>query len=346
MSKHLGAILLLRTLKHVFAGDDKYINMMSELNPDSDYIEIRHNGSVDYGKIVYVIKENTGYDGFCATLIFIIYHLIFAKEHGFAPVIKLSREFAYYDEDKSKEIANPWEYYFEVPEGTFDDSKALNVCYCNYHQRDLMRDKYDLTPYKAENYSDDKVFELCLPLVREYLRLKPEIIEASSNILKPVKDRGGKILGVHFRGTDYKKGFNAHPVFVDEDQTIEEIKKAMETGNFDAVFIATDDASIYDRIREALPEIEILTHSDVYRRSGDESVAFSISDRKYHKYLLGYEVSRDMYTLSLCDGLVAGKSSVGFMSNLYKHSRDEEYEYMHIIDNGNNSNDNEYFKSK
>lgn len=346
MSKHLGAILLLRTLKHVIAGDDKYINMMSELNPDSDYIEIRHNGSVDYGKIVYVIKENTGYDGFCATLIFIIYHLIFAKEHGFAPVIKLSREFAYFDEDKSKEIANPWEYYFEVPEGTFDENNALNVCYCNYHQRDLMRDKYDLTPYKAENYSDDKVFELCLPLIKEYLRLKPEIIEASSNILKPVKDRGGKILGVHFRGTDYKKGFNRHPVYVDEDQTIEEIKKAMGTGDFDSVFVATDDSSICDRIKEAVPETTILAHSDVFRSSGDESVAFSRSDRRLHKYLLGYEVARDMYTLSLCDGLVAGKSSVGFMSNLYKHSRDEEYEYMHIIDNGNNSNDNEYFKSK
>ena len=32
------------------------------------------------------------------------------------------------------------------------------------------------------------------------------------------------------------------------------------------------------------------------------------------------------------------------MSNLYKHSRDEKYGYMNIIDNGNNVNNNEYFK--
>jgi hypothetical protein len=49
-----------------------------------------------------------------------------------------------------------------------------------------------------------------------------------------------------------------------------------------------------------------------------------------------------MYTLSLCDGLVAGKSSVSYQSNLYKHSRYEEYEYMHIIDNGNNVNEKKF----
>ena len=83
-------------------------------------------------------------------------------------------------------------------------------------------------------------------------------------------------------------------------------------------------------------------YADVFRSDNDTSVAFSKSDRKYHHYLLGYEIARDMYTLSLCDGLVAGKSSVSYLSNLYKHSRDEEYEYMKIIDNGNNVNENSF----
>ena len=118
----------------------------------------------------------------------------------------------------------------------------------------------------------------------------------------------------------------------------------MDTGSFDAVFIATDDASICDRIKKELTDIEVLSHTDVFRSDGNESVVFSDSSRKFHHYLLGYEIARDMYTLSLCDGLVAGKSSVSFLSNLYKHSRDEAYEYMRIIDNGNNLNDNEYYK--
>lgn len=339
-----GVKLLLRTFKHVITRDEKYIRKMSEFDENSDYIEVCHNGKIDYGKIVYVIRENTGYDGFCATAIYVLYFLLFAKEHCFAPVIKMSRDFAYFDEEKSKEIANPWEYYFEIPNDCPDDTKALNVSHCNYHQRDLMRNRYDLNPYKTENYFDSKVVELACPLISKYMRLKPEIINDSASVLECVTGRGGKVLGVHFRGTDYKRGFDKHPVYVDETQTIDEIRNAMDTGKFDAVFIASDDADIYESIKAVMPDVLLLMHKDVYRSSGSESVAFSKCARKYHKYLLGYEIARDMYTLSLCDGLVAGKSSVCFMSNLYKHSRNEKYEYMHIIDNGNNSNDNAYFK--
>lgn len=309
-----------------------------------DQWEISHNITADYGKVVYVIKENTGFDGFCATLIYIIYFLLFAKEHGFTPVIKLSQDFAYFDREKSKEIPNPWEYYFVTGDDSYDESKAFNVCYGDHHHLGMIKKRYDLSPYKTDNYNDGKIFDLCLPLIREYMVLKPEIINEASDILRPVTEKGGMVLGVHFRGTDYKQGFDRHPVYVDADQTIEEIVKAMDTGKFDAVFVATDDSSVCERIRESVKDHPVLSFPDVYRSSGRKSVVFSKSGRRFHHYLLGYEIARDMYTLSLCDGLVAGKSSVGFMSNLYKHSRDEEYEYMLIIDNGNNSNGNAYFK--
>lgn len=344
MNKHEGLQLLAKTLKHVIAGDRNYIRKILETDTDSDHLEIRHNGSADYGRIVYVIKENTGFDGFCATLIYVMYFLLFAGEHGLAPVIKLSHEFAYLDKEKSKEISNPWEYYFVPRDDACDESSALNVCYCNYHHLGFMKARYDLSPYKTGNYNDSKVFELCLPLVRDHMKLKPEITDEASEILSPVTERGGKVLGVHFRGTDYKQGYDRHPVFVDEMQTVAEIKKAMDTGEFDAVFVASDDASVCKRVKEEIADHPVLYFPDVYRSSGNESVAFSRSGRRFHHYLLGYEIARDMYTLSLCDGLVAGKSSVGFMSNLYKHSRDEAYEYMHIIDNGNNSGGNAYFK--
>ena len=125
----------------------------------------------------------------------------------------------------------------------------------------------------------------------------------------------------------------------DEEQIMEGMLDAMKTVKFAAVFLATDDASVYDRIKEAIGDTELLQYTGVYRSDGDKSVAFSEDERPCHHYMLGYEIARDMYTLSICDGLVAGKSSVSFLSNLYKHSRDEKYEYLHIIDNGNNRND-------
>ena len=342
--KPLGLYLLLNTLKQVFKGNKKYIKRVLEFDENSEYVKIQHNGNTDYGKVLYVIKENTGADGFCATLYFIMCYLIFAEQHGFIPVIELTKDFVYYDEEMSVKTENPWNYYFVEEEEFHDKNKALNVCYCDYTHREMIEEKYNFSAYKVENYYDESVIEICSPLISRYMRLKPEITEESWNLLKELREKGSKILGVHFRGTDYKKGYNNHPVFVDEKTTIEEIKKATDVSKFEAVFVATDDDFICDRIREAVKGITVLWFPDVFRSDGTESVAFSNSNRKNHHYLLGYEIARDMYTLSLCDGLVAGKSNVGFLSNLYKRSRNEKYEYMQIIDNGNNSNNNEYFK--
>lgn len=334
-----GLHLLFRTLKRVLKKDDEYIKRALLIGEDPDLIEIKHNGTNDYGKIIYVIKENTGLDGFCATIVFIIYYLIFAEQHGLAPVIKLSSEYAYYDEEMSKKIDNPWEYYFLTDGETYDEKKALNVCYAKWYQMLRTRELYDLSAYKSENYHNEKVFQICTPLIKRYLKLKTDITDEAVTLLKRVREGGGKILGVHFRGTDFRKGYYKHPVYVDVRQTIEEVKKALAVKCFAAVFIATDDASAYEEIKDCVGDTELLRYPGVYRSDEDTSVTFSKSERKYHHYLLGYEIARDMYTLSLCDALVAGKSSVSFLSNLYKHSRDEAYEYMNIIDNGNHEND-------
>lgn len=337
-----GLFLILRTIICVFLRDKRYIEkvIMFEDNPENDYLDIKHNGSVDYGKILYVIKENSNREGFCATLRFIIGFILYAKEHGFAPVIRLSKDFIYYDEEMSKEISNPWEYYFLAPENDYDENVAKHVCYCRFYHMMDMEVYPKLHAYYTENYYDEELFKACSPVIRDYFSIKPEIVCEAKKLLDIERD--GMILGVHFRGTDFKQGFNEHPVFVDIEQTIEAIKKAIELNNIGAVFLATDDESAYKRIKESIDNVDLLHFEDVYRSDGDKSVAFSESERKYHRYLLGYEIVRDMYTLSLCDGLIAGKSSVSFLSNLYKHSRNEEYKYMQILDNGNNENNKNF----
>ena len=337
-----GISVFLRKLKHVLKGDNVSVKKIPGISGDYDYLEICHNGSVDYGKIIYVIKENCDHDGFCATLRFILCYLIFAEQHGLVPKIVLSEDFVYYDEEKSKDISNPWEYYFLQAEDSYDETNAKNVCYGNYYQMQMIRERYDMSAYKAENYYNGEILGICSPLVKKYFVLRPEIISDAEEMLRKVREKGGKILGIHFRGTDYKYGYNGHPVYIDEAQMIAEIKMAIESEEFSVLFLATDDASICDKIESCFREKEVLLFRDVYRSVGDRSVAFCESERKYHHYLLGYEIARDMYTLSLCDGLLAGKSSVGFISNLYKHSRNEEYEFMHIIDNGNQVSDRQF----
>ena len=338
---HPGIFLMLRTMKRIMNGDALYIKNVLRFgdDPDNEYIVIKHNGNRDYKKIIYVIEENSNREGFCATLRFVIGYLIYAGEHGFAPVICMTENFAYYDEEMSREISNPWEYYFVVSKENYDESKAMHVCYSEYHHMMTIKEYSKLNAYLTENYYDESLFQVCSPIINKYLVLKPDIVSEATELLARTKAGGGMVLGIHFRGTDFKQGYNEHPVRVDEEQIVEGMLDAMKTVKFAAVFLATDDASVYDRIKEAIGDTELLQYTGVYRSDGDKSVAFSEDERPCHHYMLGYEIARDMYTLSICDGLVAGKSSVSFLSNLYKHSRDEKYEYLHIIDNGNNRND-------
>ena len=52
---------------------------------------------------------------------------------------------------------------------------------------------------------------------------------------------------------------------------------------------------------------------------GNETVMRSINKRANHHYKLGYEVLRDMYTLSECQGIVAGLSNLSIFFRICKN---------------------------
>lgn len=85
-------------------------------------------------------------------------------------------------------------------------------------------------------------------------------------------------------------------------------------------------------------------YKDVERGSTNKSVAFCKNNREQHKYLLGLEVIRDMYTLSKCDSLIAGVSQVPICAQINKISRGEKYEVVKIIDKGINRNSHIFIK--
>lgn len=72
------------------------------------------------------------------------------------------------------------------------------------------------------------------------------------NDLKDIFD-DSKILGVHFRGTDYKAGYQNHPVAVQIEQTIAQVKKCLEKNAFQKIFLATDEKSAVERFEKEFP---------------------------------------------------------------------------------------------
>ncbi len=106
--------------------------------------------------------------------------------------------------------------------------------------------------------------------------------------------------------------------------------------------MATDDAAAIKALQEEFGD-KVCCYQDVFRSSGDVSVAFTGSDRKNHKYHLGLEVLRDMYTLACCDGLVAGVSNVSMCARIARKNMGKDYVYLKILDHGVNTK-GKYFK--
>lgn len=335
---HPGLYLIMIVIRRVIKKDDEYIKKIYTLDSSPDYIKLTHKGNENPGKIIFNIGDLDRSVGFCAVIMDTIKKLVYAEDHGLVPNIRYTDNFLYFDDEKNKEISNPFEYYFNKVQVDGAEN-SLNVVVADTFHANYAKSKYELDAYTREHFYNEMLELKCAPVIRKYLQIKQDIVEACEQFIN-----GRKVLGVHYRGTDYKVGYDFHPVMATDNQYVQMIDERMSTGNYDAIFLATDDSNMCKLLKEKYGD-KVFFYDDVYRSDGDVSVAFSEDDRPYHHYMLGFEIVRDMYSLSLCEGLIAGKSHVSFLANLYKLSRDEKYKTLDILDNGMNDSGKIFYDS-
>ena len=117
------------------------------------------------------------------------------------------------------------------------------------------------------------------------------------------------------------------------EEKIAEIEQVEE--KFDKIFLATDDQEAIDVFQKRFGD-KVCYYEDVYRGEGNVSVAFSSDLREYHRYLLGLEVLRDVYTMAQCEGLIGGISQVAYCAQIMKRGMGSEFSYFKILDKGIN----------
>ena len=211
---------------------------------------------------------------------------------------------------------------------------SCSVVYAKYYHRYLVHDVLGTGTYYKDTEKEIKEFGR---LRRKYLsysldiqtRLKADIVSLFSQ---------KKILGVHIRGTDYKREFNGHPVFVEIQDYIREINQVFNNHCYDAIFLATDDQAAVDFIHNKFKSVELLNFNS-FRSDGDVSVAMLKSNRENHKELLGYEVIRDVVALSLCSGFIGNLSMVSLAAQIEAEANNHEFIDKIILTNGINNND-------
>ena len=201
-----------------------------EKNPDKRFMLIRF--PVYSSGLGDVIR-------FCMTKVAVAEY----REPGYIPVIDLSVP----DGGNSfsgGRIENIWEDFFEPlneyrPEEVMQSRHVL-----------LCDDKMDaFNPYMMEQYHHSGHMR---EIYKKYLRLNQEM----KSYIDPIREKffrehGGKVLGVVARGTDYRYGGFDVPKPMEDEEYICLVREKMEEWNCSSLFLATEDADVLERFRQA-----------------------------------------------------------------------------------------------
>lgn len=291
-------------------------------------------GELWKGHIVYLISMEDlegmeSHMGFFALLNCVLNRLSYADRLGFIPVVHYPITVLYYDSNLDYITSNVFEYFFEpVSTLTYEDTKIVQNLVISKEADSQFLLKYK-PGYLLDNSGILRLSEIWL----KYIHFNKETKIKLNKDIKLIT-LAKKVLGVHIRGTDFKNINKNHPVAISIEQYIKQAKEIFESGNYSHIFIATDEMDAIYKLSSAFDKKTILFYTDVLRSDNGEPLHKTENCRKMHKYLLGYEVLRDMITLANCDGFIAGKSQVSLAVQIYNGTLKKRFEDLCILDNG------------
>lgn len=327
---------LQRVLRH--CNNPQYRSAVLNLGDENEY-RIESYGPLNKGKIIYVYKEDHSYEsGFFATYRRMIEVCNQCEVYGFIPVITFGEHYPYSEWGKTiNGQSNPYNHFFRnVSTVTYEDAMhSFAVIMSSGTQ--WMAARKMMLGHSVDNeelgYAYDEIyFQNAANILKKHIRWNDLLIkEVKSDIRALLGTK--RTLGVHVRIKVFQQQINRHPIVSDIGEYIAAARDALNNG-FEQIYLATDELGSLHTFRSEFGE-KVLYYGDAFRSDeGNTLLDVNVSSRENHRYLLGYEVIRDMLTLADCDGLVCGLSQVSFCAQITKLSYDSEYRYLKVFDHG------------
>ena len=160
-------------------------------------------------------------------------------------------------------------------------------------------------------------------------------IEIHSTLYKTYKKicsifNNKKILGVHFRGTSYKKS-PGHPLPATKKQMLNMTKKIIKEEKIEKIFLVTEELDYLNFFKKEFGKMLIYLKSPYRSNTND---AFEIYPRKFHRYKLGREILIETLLLSTCDAFLYLRTNVSSASMSFNINKNQK---RFEINNGFNS---------
>lgn len=321
--------------------NEMFRNNLLTLYDKPDVLVFKHLGLDNPDKNIYLIYLNNKNRGFFSLFNLVLDGLEFAEYYHLTPVVEFGEDIIYHENNGINGIINSFEYYFKQP-GNISVTAARqskNVVFYEFVHRKLAIPDFNLTigasltdETKLEDYINRRG-----DLITRYIQFSDRTQAYLDDTVKPLIGER-KTLGVHVRGTDMNIGYNGHAKIVPAEEYLRVSAQAVKDKGFEKVFLATDEEGVINLFESEFGN-RLVYYKDILRSEDGQALHFSQNSRENHQYLLGLEVLRDMYSLALSDGLVAGISNVSLAARMMKRSFNKEYIHINILNNGiNHSN--------
>ena len=303
MSKKIIKKIFTNTGPKILFKNEKVINKKKLSN-----IMLHSFGNLNQNKIFYVIRRSPG-AGMFSNLTFVMNHLLIAKQHNFIPVVDMKNFPTIYNE---KNIVNgtynAWEYYFEkVSKYTLEEVyKSKNVF---------------ITNNNFENNMTLELFEKKFNKIKKKINIKKKLYKEFLKIKKINFKNEQNILGVHFRGTTYKRA-RGHAFPLNKKLIRQHIDQLIKKHKYKKIFLVTEEIDYLKFMKKFYNDK--LIYTNFFKSKNID--AFNFYPRKNHRYLLGREIIIETLLLSICRGLLYVKSNVSSASNFFSKKEIRQHE--------------------
>ena len=264
-------------------------------------------GELNEDKIFYVIKRSPG-TGLFSNVTFVLNHLKICEKNNFIPVIDMDNFKTIYNEKKKiKNTNNAWEYYFEkLNKFSLEEVyKSKNVL--------ITSDKF----FHFFTYNID-LDDQMIKLLQTQIKINKILFKTYKRISKIFK--GKKILGIHFRGTSYKRS-PGHPFPATKRQMLEITENLVKNEKIDKIFLVTEEQNYLDFFEKKFSN-KIIHIKCCYRSNKND--AFEIYPRDRHRYKLGREALLETLLLSKCDHFIYLCSNVSSAAISFNLNTDQK----------------------
>lgn len=237
---------------------------------------------------------------------------------------------------------NAWNYYFEnFSDYTVEDvATAKHVHFCRGYTVPAGMVFFDNTRI------DKALIQKWTPLHQKYFRLIPSLKQRFDQSYEQLLS-GKRVLGTMIRegymslaysrdhGDEAYKdhpGIGGHPVQPGLEELCEDLKERMVQWNCDYLFVVAETHNTMDYLRQQLGD-KVITTSRIRRRVKDQSVqAYAEAEKDfpadYTMLKNNEQYLEEIYLLSKCNCISAGKCSGSIVAALWNAGAYEEMEIM------------------